>query len=197
MSSSREQLRKCATLAYDVAMPQKLTFVKVALQSFTRKPTGGKAFFEGPLSKGVISAMGWDDFPEWQKTASPAGKLIASVVELTPKQSELAKHAIELKAGLVDGFEIKRIEADGKSGKKVKAKKTVITFAVHFTDIEGAQKLEQYMQTCGESSLLVTYELEPEQENLPGTDDGEAVQEELKELVQDVGRRRATHKDAD
>ncbi len=177
-------------------MAQKLTFTKVSLLSCLRKPTGGVAKFSAALTKTVIGKMEWGDFPDWQKTGTPAGRLAASVVELTPKDEILAKHAIELATTLVDSFEIARIESKGKTAKKTKSSHTDLTFSVHFSDQAGARKLEAYMQTCGESTLTVTYEKEAEQEELPGTGDAEATGE-LQEAVQDAKRRRATSKEED
>lgn len=115
-----------------------LNFTKVLFLGFSRKATSGTAKFSAAL---------------------PVGKLSSTQIALDPKQSELVKHALILDAQSVDSFEIVRTEAKGKKAKKTKAFK--IGLLVHFTDPQGAKKLEQYMLTCKE----------PEQDNLPGTEE--------------------------
>lgn len=171
-----------------------LNFTKVLLLSFTRKATMGTAKFSAALSKPVVNAMRWGDVPDWQKSSTPAGKLIASQIELEPKDPARSKHSVILEAKLVEGFEIVRTEAKGKAAKKSKAFKTELTFNVHFSDATGARKLEEYMQpvfNAGDSSMIVTYEKEPEQEELPGTSEADTKQGELETIVEDTKRRRA------
>lgn len=168
----------------------KIGFNKVLLLSFGRKATGGTAKFSASLTKNVIDAMGWDEAPDWQKQSTPAGKLNASQVELTPKHSDLARHALVLEATLVDGFQIVRKEAKGKGAKKTGAVRTELHFAVHFSDNTGARKLEQYQLTVNtDSGLTVTYEREPEQTTIEevATD---TKQGQLEELVKETAKKR-------
>lgn len=163
-----------------------LNFTKVLLLSFSRKATMGTAKFSAALSAPVKNALGWGEVPDWQKSSNPVGKLAASQIALDPRDPTLQKHSVILDGVTsVDGFEIIRTEATGKTAKKTKSFKTELLFAVHFTDPAGAKKLEQYMQTAnaGDSSMVVTYEKEPEQGELPGTEESgefEGMVEEIK-----------------
>ncbi len=151
-----------------------LEFKRVLILSFSRKATEGTMKCSAALTAAVIKAMAWGDVPAWQKSSTPAGKLSASQVALDPKEPALAKHAMILDTTLVDGFEIVRTEAKGKTAKKTKSFKTELLFSVHFSDVAGAKKLEAYMQTANaDSSMVVTFEKEPEQDSLPGTEETE------------------------
>lgn len=168
----------------------KIGFTKVLLLSFNRKATGGTAKFAAALTKNVIEAMGWDEAPDWQKQSTPEGKLIASMVQLTPKHSDLARHALELESTLVDGFQIVRKEAKGKGAKKTGSVRTELHFTVHFSDNTGARKLEQYILTVNtDAGLTVTYEKEAEQTTIEEVV-GDSKQGELEEMVKEVGGKR-------
>jgi hypothetical protein len=146
-------------------MPQKLNFTKTNLLSFTRVVSGGSAKFSAAPSKAVCRILEWTDFPEGYKTAQPNGApLKASSVELTPSEGDLAKHGV----CSVRDFQFVRTQIKkGKAANQVPTFKTELKFTVDFYDANGARQLEQYFQ-CGASSgtLRVTYERQPEQEQL-------------------------------
>lgn len=172
-----------------------LEFKKVLLLDFGRKTAGGTAKFSAALTAPIKNALGWEDMPDWQKSAQPSGKLMASQIDLEPKSGIAIGKGISLETTLIDGFEIIRTEVKGKSAKKTKATKTELTFKVHFSDNAGAKKLEQYMLTSNvDSGMVVVYEKEPEQAELPGTEDGESASE-LEDLVEETARRRKKEKE--
>lgn len=144
-------------------MPQKLSFSKVTLLSFNRKVEHGTARFSAAPTKAVSKAMDWSDLPDSYKSAQPTGMLAASLAELTPSDSALAKHALELSVSTVRDFEFVKIQVKkGKTATKAPTFRTELHFAVDFIDPNGARKLEAYMQVAGESTLRVTYEKQAE-----------------------------------
>lgn len=189
-----------------------LEIKKVTLMQMERKsPTAGKAKFTGSLTVALARAMGWGgmvedkdgkssfqfEFPMWQKQGTPIGKLLATQIDLEPKSGIAVGKSMTLETTLIDGFDIIRTEVKGKTAKKTRATKTDLTFSVHFSDNNGLGKLEKYFLTSNvDSSMLVVYEREPEQEELPGTQAGEeAGQAELEDLVQETARRRKKEKE--
>jgi hypothetical protein len=171
-------------------MSLKLTFSKVAILSVYRTPGAGTVKVSCAPTKTVAKAMGWDDFPEWQKKGSPAGKLDASLVEFTPANADQGKFAFDLATTLVNGFEFVRKQVKkGQAAKKAPTFKTELHCSIDFSDATGAKKLEAYMSTVLESSMRVTYEPEPEQSELPLSDDS---QTEFNEV-----RKKATAKEED
>lgn len=183
-----------------------INFTKVLVLGFSRKATSGTVKLSAAMTKPVAERMGWGrmieengksyfqlDVPDWQKSSNPVGKLAASQIDLEPKDPQLSKHAIVLDGVTsVDSFEIVRTEAKGAKAKKTKAYKTELLMSVNFTDIAGAKKLEAYMQTAnsGDSSMIVTYEREPENEELPGMET-DTKQGELETIVEDTRKKRA------
>jgi hypothetical protein len=153
-------------------MPLKLTFSKVVVQSFTRKPASGTVKISCAPSKAVAKAMGWGEVPDWQKSSAPAGKLDASIVEFVPSKSEVGKFAFEFKgSATVRDFQFIRVQVKkGKTAAKAPTFRTELHCAIDFTDANGGKHLEAYMQSVDESSIRVTYEKEPEQDELPGVE---------------------------
>ena len=171
-------------------MSLKLTFSKVAILSFSRKPESGTVKISCAPSKPVIKRMGWADFPEAFKSGQPEGKLAATICEFTPSDSTQSKFAFELITLAVRDFEFVRIQIKkGKSANKAPSYRTELHCSVDFNDQTGAFKLEKYMSTVAESSMTVTYDPEAVQEDLPLSDD---KQGEL-----DDARRKATAKEED
>ncbi len=160
---------------YNPAMSQKLTLQKVSILSFSRKSTGGTVKVMCPINRTIAKAMGWDDgFPLWQKSATCDKTLAASLCEFTPTHEGLVKHAIDLATSKVRYFELIRTQIkNGKSANKAPAFKTEVHCSIDFTDEAGAQKLEQYMHSVAESTMQVTYEPEPVQQELEGVAGGE------------------------
>lgn len=154
----------------------KITFQSAVLTSFTRNWKGGNAHFTSSMTKQVCSQLGWADIPEFLTGASPEGELSATVMELYPKEKELEKHGFDFGNGRVHKFEVVRRELEGKQGKGYRQE---IHFAVAFTEKEVCRKLEQWMLTIGEGkgTLSVTYEPQPKQATLPGTDEKESSAE--------------------
>lgn len=158
-------------------MSLKLNFSKVQLLSFSRKPSEGTIKVSCAPTKTVSKALGWDEVPEWQKSACPVGGLAASIVEFTPANSDQAKHAIEITASSVRDFEFVRVQVKkGKTANKAPTYKLELHCAIDFSDPAGAKKLEAYMQTIGESTMRVTYERAAEQTEIPMDDEQESIQ---------------------
>jgi len=157
-------------MMYNCAMSLKLTFSKVSILSFSRKPESGCIKLSCAPSKPVLKRMGWADFPEQFKSGQPEGKLAASLIEFTPSDSTRSKFAFDLSpAGAVRDFEFVRTQIkQGKSANKAPSYRTELHCSVDFTDEQGARKLEAYMQTVLESSMTVTYEPEAKQAELDG-----------------------------
>lgn len=168
-----------------------INFTKVVLLSFGRKGTEGSAKFSASLTKHVIERMGWGEAPDWQKESTPAGRLAATQIDLEPKHPELAKFATSIEVTGVDGFQIIRKEAKGKSAKKTKAVKTELHFTAHFKDVNACKHLEQYMLSANsDSAMVVVYEKEPEQTEIPESDEAEAT-DELVEQVEEIRKKRS------
>lgn len=152
---------------------KKLTLTKVTILGFDRKPSGGKVSLSCAPSAAVAKAMEWDELPEWQKSATPqAAKLVATLVEFSPTHGDLKKHAFDLQATAVDGFEFVRVQV--KAGKKAKKSPTFrleLHCGVHFNDPQGATKLERYMGLVLESTARITYDEAAEQEELLTTEE--------------------------
>jgi hypothetical protein len=141
-----------------------------------------------PLSKAIISANGWDEFPEWLKSGHPVGEISgATSAELIPAEAELKRHAIDLTVSKVYAFEIITLEIEGK---RDKGKRHELRYKVDFPDPKGARKLEEYRHTIndGKSVFRVSY---VEQAKL----DMEPPAGEQIEL--DDTRRKATAKESD
>jgi hypothetical protein len=135
------------------------------------------------------------DIPEWQRTSSPEGKLDASKVELEPKTSLATSKSIELEASSVSDFQIITKEADGKTSKQTKAKKTELHFKVTLTDNNACRKLEQYYLTVTEGTMTIVYTKKPEQGTLPGVEGTDEKQGKLEGMVSDIAKKRAADKD--
>lgn len=144
-------------------MAEKLTFTNVQLLGFSRSPKSGKAKFSSSLTSGVIKKLEWGEIQEFVTGANLDGELAATSIELLPKESELQRHQIQLDTSRVYKFQSVRLELDNSKGK---GHKTELRFTVAFADPKGARKLEEYSQTCGKSSLIVSYEKQAVQESL-------------------------------
>lgn len=148
-------------------MPDKITFTSARLEKFSRSSDGGVAIFASSWNQKVADALNWsNELPECLTGANLEGDLHATTCELIPSESALKKHGIELEISRVTKFETVRLDLEGK---KDKGHRTELRFKIHFTDKNGARKLEQYMLTIGEgkASLTVSY---TKQEVLPMSD---------------------------
>ena len=157
-------------------MSLKLTFSKVSILSFSRKPESGTVKLSCAPSKPVLKRMGWADFPEAFKSGQPEGKLAATICEFTPSDSTQSKFAFELITLAVRDFEFVRTQIKkGKSATKSPSYRTELHCSVDFNDMAGAKKLEQYMASVIDSSMVVTYDPEPKQQELDGMEQTEEL----------------------
>lgn len=154
---------------------KKLTFTKVVIMSLTRKPESGRVFVScAPPSKALAKAMKWgEDMPEWLKQSTPeTSKLTATLAEFVPTHADLGKHAFDLQATQVSGFEFVRVQVTkGKTAKKAPSFRLELHCAIDFRDPQGAGKIEKYFSVVTESQLKITYEEPPEQEELLTTEE--------------------------
>lgn len=133
-----------------------ITFTSAVLQSFSRSTSGGVAKFTAALTSAVCKALDWEEIPDFLTGATPEGDIAASEAKLTPSDKELLKHAIVLGVQRVNKFQITRLELEGK---KRKGHRLEVRFDLHFPDLKGCWKLEQYLLTVGDrkGSLTVQY----------------------------------------
>jgi hypothetical protein len=148
-------------------MAEKVTFTSVQLLGFQRNADGGTANFSSSLTENVMRTLGWSAVPECMVKASPEGELDATVIDLKPNDKALSRHAITLDVKSINRFNVVRLELEQSRGK---GHRMELRFTVHFTDVAGARKLEEYIQTCGKSSLAVSYTKRAVQEDLPGVE---------------------------
>lgn len=169
-------------------MPQ-LSFTKAVLLSFDRKVKGGKARFSAALTAPVKKEMGWQELQDWETSCTPKGRLIASKIELEPKQGlGMSGKGIELDTTQIDSFELIKIEAKGKNAKKLV--KIELRFNVHYSDNGGAGKLERYLlTTANEGSMNAVFEREPEQQEIEEAE-SDSGQGELEDMVKETARKR-------
>ncbi len=157
------------------------------LREVKRNRKGGTAKLTFPLTKTITKQLGWPELPEGTKGWSPDdSELDATIIELTPNNEELAKHSMTLDTSSLGSFAV--IHKENKKGKdSVKAKERIVevTCTVSFTDPLGCAKLEQYLQSAARSKMYVSYEPQPQQEELPGTRDADA--EDGKRRKEDTG----------
>ena len=137
-------------------MPSKVTFTSARLESFSRSTKGGIAQFSAAWNKKAADALEWSELPDSVSGADLDGDLAASILELTPSDKPLAKHAIELDITRVHKFEAVRLELEGKQGK---GHRLEVRFKVSFVAAAACELLESYMLTVGEgkSTLTVSY----------------------------------------
>src|ERR1700693_5258993 len=140
-------------------MPE-LAFTACVLQSFSRSTSGGVAKFPAALTTAVCKALDWEEMPDFLIGATPEGDVAASEAKLTPADKEFSKHAIVLGVSRVNKFQITRLELEGK---KHKGHRLEVRFDLHFPDLKGCWKLEQYLLTVGnrKGSLNVQYNQQP------------------------------------
>jgi hypothetical protein len=148
-------------------MADRLTLQTVQLKSFGRDDKCGTATFSAGISAKLLDAMEWAEIPECASSASMAGELAASLVQLTPKDKALERHAIDLDTTLVYGFTVVRRELEGQRAKGFRQE---LHFKVDFSDPQGCKKLEAYKLSCAKSSMVISYTKQPKQEDLPGTE---------------------------
>ena len=148
-------------------MPQKVKFTSAQLKSFGRSvKKGGFAKIEFALTLAISQSMGWGEMQDWQHGANLDGDLAASSFEIIPKEPENKKHALQLGVCRISGFTATRREIQGK---RDKGTRWTVQFDVSFQDGTGCSQLESYILTCDKSEVRVSYEKQPKQTELPGT----------------------------
>lgn len=142
-------------------MPENISFSKAVITSFDRQRAGGSVDITASLTETVIKKMKWGDFPEWEMSSKPKGKLAASAVEFKPNGIGTEKFSFELEgASAVRDFQIVRKPVkEGKNAKKAPKFKVELKFKIDFTDKNAARKMEQYIDVVGDATIKATYEL--------------------------------------
>jgi hypothetical protein len=152
-------------------MSKTLKCVNALLLSVHRNAKGGWANIKFQLTAAVTKSLEWPEMPEGTAEWMPdVDELQATLVELTPNNEELAKHACEFKAVSIGDFQVQRKKK--KAGKNsVKADKTIteVMCKIRFTDPVGAATLEQYIQSAARSQMSVHYMPQPVQGEIDGT----------------------------
>lgn len=156
----------------------KLTFTSAQLLGFSRDAKGGTATFSCSMNANVEKAMGWTDAPSWLTGGNLEGELAASIVQLVPDDGSQHRHQMQLDVSRINGFNLVRRELEGT---RQKGHRHELRFKVHYSDVKGARKLEEYILTCGKSKVVVSYTKQAVQADLPGTeiDEPEDAQEQL------------------
>lgn len=168
-------------------MAEKLRFTNCELVKFAygNKKT---ARFSCSLSNAVMEAMKWTEVPEWVTGGSLEGLLNASVMSLVPKQDSMKRHAMDLSISKIDRFQSVRLEIEGKRGK---GHRQVLFFDVTISDEKGMRKLEELKSAVDVSTITVSYEPQPVQQDLPGVpppmDDQPALEELVKQAAASGG----------
>lgn len=143
----------------------KLTFTSVELHKLGRNDDGAWATFSSTLNQQVMEKMEWSEAPECFTGGKLEGEIACISLELVPNESD--RNGIELELARIVSFETVRRELEGKQGK---GHRTELRFRVICQDMKGAGKLENYkLSNVGKSKLLVSFEKQPKQEDLPGT----------------------------
>ena len=148
-------------------MPEKLTFSSVELDKLGRNNKGAWGTFSANMNARVIQKMNWSEVPECFTGGDLEGEIACISLTLTPTDGN-ARAAIDLELARIVEFKTVRRELEGKQGK---GHRTELRFRVVCQDMKGAMKLEAYkMSNLGKSKLEVSFENQPKQEDLPGTE---------------------------
>jgi hypothetical protein len=148
-------------------VPQNVKFTSVEIHHFKRSQTKIVARFEFPFNNSASKAMGWGDLQEFESGVNLIGDLAASVISLTPKDESLKRHAVDIEVTQVHKFIATRQEIEGK---KDKGTRWVVQCDVMIRDAVGLQKLNSYMSAVPKSDMRISYEKQPEQQDIPGTE---------------------------
>lgn len=152
-------------------MSKRFTARNTLLREVKRTSKGGTCKFTFPLTPRIAKSLGWPELPDGTKGWSPEdSELNATLIELTPNNEELKHHAMTLDSNHMGDFQIiRKAKKKGKDSVKSAEKITEVLCTVTFVDPEGAGKLERYIQSAARSEMLVCYEPQAVQEELPGT----------------------------
>ena len=148
-------------------MPQKVKFTSVEIDHIKRSRKKMTARFEFPLTRPSALAMGWGELGDFENGSNLKGDLGATVISLVPNDEALKRHAVDLETSRVHKFVATRQEIEGKKGKGTR---WMVQCEAIIRQVDGCKKLEAYMMTVPKSSMVVSYEPQPEQVNLPGTE---------------------------
>ena len=156
-------------------MPKKLNIKQVTLKKVTITAADQTLTMKFPFSHRIAEALGWaQELPEMTGTWSPDAphnRVEVRTIEFRPTDETQAGRAFQLEChGYMENFAVVRKAAKGKDSKKAGTKKTDITCTVAFADENGAMLIAPYMRAVPTSSVSVSYEPSPVQEELPGTD---------------------------
>jgi hypothetical protein len=120
--------------------------------------------------------MGWGDLQEFEESANLTGDLAATVISLTPKDAALKRQAVDLEVQRVFKFVATRVEVEGK---RDKGTHWMVQCDAIVRDAVSLQKLNSYMTAVPKSDMRVSYEKQPEQQDIPGTAVREDDQSEI------------------
>lgn len=135
----------------------KVVFTGVKLKSFTRNKKGGTADLSSNINSDVRKLMKWAEMPDGYPSAKPGGVIVATKMLLRSDKADLATYEVSVDISSITGFEIVRLETEGKRGKGTRLE---LHFKVSFVDIEGCAVLENYITSAVDSvgTLEVTYQ---------------------------------------
>jgi hypothetical protein len=153
-------------------MGKRLIARNTLLRSVSRTPkTGGKAKFTFPLTPKIARGLGWPELPDGTKGWSPEdSELSATLIELKPNNEELKAVSCVIDCQHMGDFQIIcKAKKKGKDSVKGSEKITEVMCTVTFGDPLGCAKLEAYMLSAARSEMLVVYNPQPLQDELPGT----------------------------
>jgi hypothetical protein len=128
-------------------MAGKVVFSGVVLHGFSRGLELGSAHFSADWTPEMAQVMGWSAIPSFVGDCHLDG-VIESVTttRLAPEDRSMhGKHTVELSAGTVNRFRRAR-----------RGEESRVHFAVEFSDLEGASKLERYLMVCGTLRGMLT-----------------------------------------
>ena len=155
-------------------MPQNVKFTSVEVHHFKRSQSKMMARFEFPLTASSSKSMGWGELQDFEDGSDLRGDLAATVVTLTPNDPSMKRHAIDLEVQRVHKFKATRQQIEGK---KDKGTRWLLQCDVVIRDAASIQKLNGYMDAVPKSEMRVSYEKQPEQADIPGTEIKESNEE--------------------
>ena len=156
-------------------MPKKLNIKQVTLKKVTITAGDQTLTLKFPFSHRIAEALGWaQELPEMTGTWSPDAphnRVEVRTIEFRPTDETQGGRGFQLEChGYMENFAVVRKAAKGKDSKKAGIKKTDITCTVAFADENGAMLIAPYMRAVPTSSVSVSYDPSPIQEEFPGTE---------------------------
>jgi hypothetical protein len=157
-------------------MPQNVTLTSAVLIEFGRNQTGAWARFQCSLTKQLIAKMSWGEMADYEKKVTLKGDLAATVIELIPADEATKRHRTQISVQRVSSFVATQQEIEGSRGKGTR---WLVQCDAVLRDETGCAKLEAYMQTVPKSDIRISYEKQPEQADIPGTEAKDERQSEM------------------